>query len=134
MSRTKDRVTGVVIRGSQILMIHRYRDGKTYWVFPGGGVEEGEDYDTAIQREMQEETGLEVLYSVKLFEQAEANGGGCVFYTCELEAGEPHLGGPESANQSPTNQYHLVWVELQQLPRLAAVYPSPEKLLHHLQG
>ena len=56
MARTKTRVTAVVLRGEKLLLIHRFREGKEYWIFPGG-VEEGEDLETALRREVLEETG-----------------------------------------------------------------------------
>ena len=34
--------------------------GQVYWATPGGGVEEGETYEAAAVRELQEETGLVV--------------------------------------------------------------------------
>lgn len=50
-----------------------YRDGKIFiakrqnkgdmanrWEFPGGKIDEGEDFETAIKREMQEEFGVQV--------------------------------------------------------------------------
>ena len=56
-----------------------YRDGKILiakrivrgdmggrWEFPGGKIEEGEDYSTAIKREMQEEFGVEVTVGEKI--------------------------------------------------------------------
>ena len=132
MTRTNDRVTGVVIRDGKFLLIHRLRDGNEYWVFPGGGVEEGEDFETALKREMMEETGLMLVSYQRLFEQLEKDGSCCIFYSCELEPGGPCLGGPELEEQSPNNQHHLEWVNQEQLSGLVTVYPRHAKLLGYL--
>jgi 8-oxo-dGTP diphosphatase len=132
MTRTNDRVTGVVIREGKLLLIHRLRDGNEYWVFPGGGVEEGEDYETALTREMMEETGLKLVSYQRLFDQLEKDGSRCIFYSCELEPGEPRLGGPELEEQSLNNQHHLEWITLEQLSGLGMVYPHPAQLLDYL--
>ncbi len=123
--RTNNRVTGVVIRGGKLLLIHRFRAGEEYWVFPGGGVEEGETFEQALQREMLEETGLE-LRSARYLGRAEGTPV-CVFYVCELEPGEPQIGGPELEAQSPTNRYILEWVPLDQVTHLKKLFPSPHQ-------
>lgn len=48
-------VRGIVLRDEQILLLftERYND----FSLPGGGVDEGEDITTALQRELEEETG-----------------------------------------------------------------------------
>ena len=38
-----------------------YSESKGYWTPPGGGVEEGEDVRSAVQREVQEETNMKVV-------------------------------------------------------------------------
>ena len=44
-----------------LLIMHRKNDsGRSYWVIPGGGIEAGESEEECVQREMQEETNLEV--------------------------------------------------------------------------
>jgi 8-oxo-dGTP pyrophosphatase MutT (NUDIX family) len=47
---------GVVERGGEVLLVHRpqYDD----WSFPKGKLEEGETWETAALREVEEETGL----------------------------------------------------------------------------
>lgn len=125
MARTDNRVTGVVIRDGKILLDHRFRDGSEYWVFPGGGVEEGEDFETGLKREMYEETGLNLLSFKRLFATQEGKTT-CIFYRCELELGEPTLGGPESEEQSPDNIHILEWVEIDRLSNLTPIFPTPD--------
>ena len=53
-------VDGVVIRGTEVLLITRgIEPWKGELAFPGGFVEEGEDPEVAVIRELKEETGLE---------------------------------------------------------------------------
>ena len=53
---------GAVIRdgAGRVLLVRRHRDGGTWWVLPGGGLEAGETAQQAACREVREETGLEV--------------------------------------------------------------------------
>jgi len=50
----------MIDHGDRVLMIklHLERNGWTGWILPGGGIEEGEDTETALRRELLEETGL----------------------------------------------------------------------------
>jgi ADP-ribose pyrophosphatase YjhB (NUDIX family) len=45
--------------GEKLVLV--YSNGKGYWTPPGGGIEEGEDARTAVQREVKEETNMNVL-------------------------------------------------------------------------
>ncbi len=54
-------VGALIFRDSQILLIERGHEPlKGFWSLPGGLVEVGEKLETAIRREVQEETGLEI--------------------------------------------------------------------------
>src|SRR5579875_2625816 len=63
------RAQVVLLRGDRILLARHERPGHTYWVLPGGAVEEGETPEEAAVREVREETGLEVQLTHLLFTQ-----------------------------------------------------------------
>ena len=46
-------------RQDRIVMVKLDIRGWVGWVLPGGGIEEGEDLETALRRELLEETGLD---------------------------------------------------------------------------
>ncbi|PPA70965.1 NUDIX hydrolase [Jeotgalibacillus proteolyticus] len=52
------RVAGVLIKNNHILLHRQGND--TYWALPGGRVQVKEDSKTAVEREMEEELGVEV--------------------------------------------------------------------------
>jgi len=60
-SSNRPRVSASVLRADrrEVLMVqHRRPNGTTYWQFPGGGIEADEHPETAVLRELAEETGL----------------------------------------------------------------------------
>ena len=54
------RAAVVLIEEDSVALIERVRDGRRYYLFPGGGVEPGETPEGAAAREAREELGLTV--------------------------------------------------------------------------
>lgn len=64
-------VGAVVVRDSSVLLVKRDQEpSKGFWSIPGGVIELGESFEHAVQREVQEETGIEVTI-VRLLDVAE---------------------------------------------------------------
>jgi 8-oxo-dGTP diphosphatase len=61
------RVSAVVMRGEEILLIRHTRGGRSYWVLPGGHPHANEVASAAAGREILEETGLRVEPGSVLF-------------------------------------------------------------------
>ena len=53
------RVAGLLVNGGRVLLVRQEKEGRTYWLLPGGGVEEGEELVDALRRELAEECGWE---------------------------------------------------------------------------
>ena len=50
---------GIILKGNKICLV--YSEVEKYYKFPGGGIHEDEDKETALSREVKEETGLVVI-------------------------------------------------------------------------
>lgn len=122
------RAGAVLIEDDKVVLIERYRDGKHYFVFPGGGVDEGETPEQAAVREMEEETGLRVTVQCKL---AEIHFGLSTqhYFQVACLGGEFGCGtGEEYTDADPDHPaqgiYIPVWMPLIELLEHENVYPA----------
>ncbi len=58
MSGPRIRVAGLLVNGGRVLLVRHEKAGRSYWLLPGGGVEEGEELIDALRRELLEECGF----------------------------------------------------------------------------
>ncbi len=114
----KERVRAIIKEGENILLIHRIKKGREYWVFPGGGVEKTDtDHNLALIRECDEELGVDVQVGdlFTTYEFGEADKEQCeYFYFCEITGGKLGTGsGPEFQEGTHyEGMYALEWVSL----------------------
>jgi 8-oxo-dGTP diphosphatase len=127
--RTDTRAAGIVIKNPYILLIERKTDEEHYFVFPGGGVEEGETPEQAAVRELEEETSILVdldrlVFKLTYFEQRPERNTQ-LFYLCKYVSGEPslHSASEELAYMNAGNGVYIPqWVPLDRIQSLT-LYP-----------
>ncbi len=121
-------VGGVIIDNGRTVLIRRGTEPlRGEWSIPGGTIEIGETLDEAVQRELREETGLEVrvLELIELFDRIYLDQHSTAAtdkkkprfhyviadYLCELTGGEPRAGSDVTdlalAREDELVRFHL---------------------------
>jgi 8-oxo-dGTP pyrophosphatase MutT (NUDIX family) len=112
------RYQGAIIRDHHILLLKQveHASGRSYWQIPGGGIEPDETEEQCVQREMLEETGLEVRIDSLLLD--EPSQPGSIYqrwktYRCAILAGEAHPGcEPEAVYADAYSFTEVGWFDL----------------------
>lgn len=90
----------MLVKEHKLLMIEHQKDGRQYWLVPGGGVDYGESCHAAVAREMSEELNIEVIPGDLVFscDSIDHNDGRHIlnlFFSCEYSGGEFKLADEE---------------------------------------
>lgn len=125
------RAGAIITSGENILLIKRHletRDPPTYWLFPGGGVEEGESVEDACIREVREELGLEVrlgrLVANVVFGSPDPRSLQS-YFLADVIGGELGTGEwPIEGVQTESGWYQPEWVSASDLQKMHVV-PAP---------
>jgi len=118
----------ILIENDKVALIERHRGGLDYFVFPGGGVDEGETPEQAAVREALEELGVEVAIRQKLaiihFDQSTQ-----IYFLAERVSGEFGTGMGEEFTDSDPNDpeegiYVPIWMPIDDLLKHEKVFPE----------
>mgnify|MGYP001496438931 CR=1 FL=1 len=121
------RAAAIIIKEGKILLIHRIKNGKQYFVFPGGGVEKGERTEETVMREVKEELNLDVLNIEKLLFQIKNQGRKELYFLIKDFSGIVEFGGEEKEIMNENNQYYPVWISFEEMKKLKNLYPEEAK-------
>lgn len=119
----------VLIQDNKVALIERYRAGFHYFIFPGGGVDEGESPEQAAIREAMEELGIEVAIKQKVMEVQLGQRSRQFYFLVEQTGGEFGTGaGEEFLDTNRDNPqkgiYIPIWMPVDELPGRTNVYPA----------
>jgi ADP-ribose pyrophosphatase YjhB (NUDIX family) len=112
------RYQGAIIRDHHILLIKQteHSSGRSYWLIPGGRIEPDETEEICVQREMLEETCLQVQVQYLLLD--EPNMPGRIYqrrktYVCSILDGEARPGyEPEAEYATEYSFTEVGWFDL----------------------
>ena len=119
----------VLIKDDKVALIERYRAGLHYYVFPGGGVDEGESPEGAAVREAMEELGIEVTIKQKIAEVQLGPKSRQVYFLVEQMCGEFGTGiGEEFTDSDPDDPeegvYVPIWMPIDELLIHTNIHPA----------
>jgi 8-oxo-dGTP diphosphatase len=119
----------VLIQDGNVALIERHRAGLDYYVFPGGGVDEGESPEQAAIREAMEELGVEVVIQQKVAVIHLGQKSRQVYFLVQQTGGEFGTGaGEEYTDADPDSSdegiYIPVWMPIAELSLHQNIHPA----------
>ncbi|TQR16404.1 NUDIX hydrolase [Psychrobacillus soli] len=114
----RNRGATVIIENGRIALIKRTKPHTTYYVFPGGGIEDGETPEQAAIRETHEELGVHVRIqrTLKILQY----NGTQHFFLADIIGGKFGTGTGEEYSHTSVQRgiYEPIWVNIDDLPSL----------------
>ena len=126
----RSRVRAIIIHDDKIISMYREREGKVFYTFPGGGMEENETEEDCVKREVFEEFGIvvEPIKKVYICENQISIGH---YYLCEWVGGEFGTGQGEEFDKNNNNGvYKPTMINISDIPNLPLKPPEIASLFY----
>lgn len=106
----------VIFNGDKVYLMYRRKNGKEYYVLPGGGVENNETLEETVKRELKEEFSVDIKV-IGYLGINEFNTSINHFFYCEIVSGTPVLGGEEKEQNNENNYYEIRKVDVNDIDK-----------------
>lgn len=124
----RNRSSIVIIQNKKVLLIKRFKEGRVYYVFPGGGIEIGETSEAAAKREAYEELGVKVNI-LKFMTRIYFNGTQ-FYYLADIIAGEVGTGNGEEYLSEHRGTYTPMYIDISNLQMIDII---PKEIVKDIQ-
>ncbi|PES97607.1 DNA mismatch repair protein MutT [Bacillus cereus] len=126
----RNRGAAIIVRDGKIALIKRVRDDEIYYVFPGGGIEEGETSEEATKREVYEELGVHI--EVKRLITKVKYEGTEYYYETYITDGVFGSGKGEEFKHTDRGCYIPLWIPINELENVnIKPYEMVESIFNH---
>lgn len=113
----RNRAGIILIHEGKLALMERYKQGRHYFAFPGGGVDEGEADEQAAVREAEEELGIRVEIVFKAAEVRRTGRRDQVYFLVKWVDGEFGTGTGEEYDEPDefNGTYNPIWMPMEEL-------------------
>ncbi|KXY06473.1 NUDIX hydrolase [Bacillus paranthracis] len=127
---TRNRGAAIIVQKGKIALIKRIQEDETYYVFPGGGIEEGETPEEATKREIFEELGVHIKVE-HLIAKVEYKGTE-YYFNADIVGGVFGSGKAEEFEMKDRGIYIPLWLPIYELEKVnIKPYEVVESILEH---
>ena len=122
--KKRESCRAIIFSEDKMVVMYREKNDRVYYTFPGGGINEGEDVESCIIREVKEEFGIDVepIKEVYLYENEKSIQH---FFTCKWLSGELGSGeGEEFQGDQSRGIYIPMLVENERLSQIPLMPPE----------
>lgn len=117
-------IRAIIIYEGKLVSMYREREGRIYYTFPGGGIEESETEEDCVKREVFEEFGITVKPIKKVYTY-ESERSVEHFYLAEWILGEFGTGNGEEYQEDNNNGVYIPkLIEISDIPNLPLMPPE----------
>ena len=124
MEGKRKRARAIIIHEGKIVSMYRERQGRIFYTFPGGGMEENESEEECVKREVFEEFGI-IVEPIKKVYTYENKNNIEHFYLANWLSGEFGSGKGEEFQENRNNGIYLPkFIKISDIPNLPLMPPE----------